>query len=669
MATSSDRSRADAPHPLRRLWDFATDDHRAIRLGTALSVLNKFFDVLPELLIGVAVDVVVRGDASLVADWLGIDGRWNQLVVLAGVTVAVWVLESVTDYASTLVWRNLAQSIEHSARSELYRHLQTLELAWFEDRSSGGLLSVANDDVNQLERFLDVGAREVIRTSTNVVLVGAFFFVVSPLLALVAFVPIPLIVAGSLRYQRRLEPHYAEVRSAVGDLSGTLTNNLGGIATIRSFVAEDREAARIDDLSERYRDANHRAIKVSSAFVPLIRMAILAAFVVTLLVGGRSAINGTLEVGVFSTLVFMTQRLLWPLTRMGEVLDLYQRAAASVTRILDLLAVEPGIRPGARALDRPVRGDVVFRDVDFAYGATGPDRSTSGGHGAAADAVGQAETDADSDGEVEAGIAADPAADTAARSSIPVLSGFNLEVAAGATHALVGTTGAGKSTVLKLLLRFYEPSAGTISIDGVDTAELGFASLRGAIGYVSQDAFLFDGTVAENLAYGRPDATQAELTAAAELAEAADFIRSLPDGFDTRVGERGQKLSGGQRQRLSIARAIVADPAILVLDEATSAVDNETEAAIQRSLAKVSIDRTTIIIAHRLSTVRWAHAIHVLEGGRIAESGTHDELLAHGGLYAALWRVQTGEAARHPGSNGDRPPPSVDGALAHRSER
>ncbi|MEZ5381358.1 MAG: ABC transporter ATP-binding protein [Microthrixaceae bacterium] len=592
-------------HPLRRLWDFAHDDHRAIVWGTAVSVLNKFFDVLPELLIGVAVDVVVRGRASLMAEWFGIDDRWTQLLVLAAVTVVVWGLESLTDYASTIVWRNLAQSIEHSARSQLYRHLQTLELAWFEDRSSGGLLSVVNDDVNQLERFLDVGAREVIRTATNVVLVGIFFFVVSPLLALVAFLPIPIIVAGSLRYQRRLEPHYADVRQAVEDLSGTLTNNLGGIATISSFVAEEREAQRVEKLSERYRHANERAIKVSSAFVPLIRMAILAAFVLTLVVGGRAAINGTLAVGVFSTLVFMTQRLLWPLTRMGEVMDLYQRAAASVTRILNLLAVRPGIVPGARTLPSPVRGAVRFDAIRFSYGAGG-------------------------------------------RDATPVLAGFDLDVAAGETHALVGTTGAGKSTVLKLLLRFYEPTGGIITIDGVETSQLGFAALRGAIGYVGQDTFLFDGTVAENLAYGRPDASRADLARAAELAEAAEFIRALPHGFDTRVGERGQKLSGGQRQRLSIARAIVADPAILVLDEATSSVDNETEAAIQRSLAKVSADRTTLIIAHRLSTVRWAHAIHVLEGGRVAESGTHDELVAAGGLYAALWRVQTGEAALSP---------------------
>jgi hypothetical protein len=218
-------------HPLRRLWNFAQADHRAVIVGTVLSVLNKFFDVLPELLIGVAVDVVVRGNQSLVSDWFGIEDRWSQLLLLAGVTVVIWVFESITDYASSIVWRNLAQSVEHTARSDLYRHLQTLELAWFEDRSSGGLLSVVNDDVNQLERFLDVGASEVIRTATNVVLVGAFFFIVSPTLALVAFLPIPLIIAGSLRYQRRLEPHYAAVRDSVGDLSTTLTNNLGGIAT------------------------------------------------------------------------------------------------------------------------------------------------------------------------------------------------------------------------------------------------------------------------------------------------------------------------------------------------------------------------------------------------------------------------------------------------------
>ena len=290
---------------------------------------------------------------------------------------------------------------------------------------------------------------------------------------------------------------------------------------------------------------------------------------------------------MFSVLVYMTQRLLWPLTRLGETLDLYQRAMASCRRIFGLLDLAPTIRPGAIELARPVQGSVRFEDVSFSYGS--PDR---------------------------------PHTD-----SRPVLQGLDINIPAGETHAIVGSTGAGKSTVVKLLLRLYEPTGGRITVDGVPIDQLTFGSLRGAMGFVSQDVFLFHGTVRENLTYGRPDASLEELVRAAELAEARGFIESLPDGYDTLVGERGQKLSGGQRQRLTIARAIFRDPAILVLDEATSAVDNETEAAIQRSLGRVAQGRTTIVIAHRLSTVRHADRIHVLEQGRVIEAGTHDELV------------------------------------------
>jgi ATP-binding cassette subfamily B protein len=320
----------------------------------------------------------------------------------------------------------------------------------------------------------------------------------------------------------------------------------------------------------------------------------------TLVVGGQAALNGDLEVGLFSVLVYMTQRLLWPLTRLGETLDLYQRAMASSRRIFGLLQVQPSIRPGTAALATPVRGAVRFEGVRFAYGSG------------------------------EAG---------------EVLRGLDLDIAPGETHAIVGSTGAGKSTVVKLLLRLYEPTEGRITLDGVPLEELTFGSLRGALGFVAQDVFLFQGTVRDNLTYGRPDASEADVVQAASLAEAHGFIEALPQGYETVVGERGQKLSGGQRQRLTLARAILRDPAVLVLDEATSAVDNETEAAIQRSLERVSAGRTTIVIAHRLSTVRHAHRIHVLEAGRVTEAGTHEELLERGGLYAALWRVQTGELA------------------------
>ena len=585
-------------HPLRRLWRYA-DRHRGrVIWATVLTIANKIFDVFPEILIGFAIDVVVREDNSFVADLTGIDGRWGQLVVLAAVNIAVWVGESITEWGAAVVWRNLSQTIEHEARIDAYSHIQRLELGYFEDQTTGGLMSVLNDDVNQLERFLDVGASAIIAMIVNVILVGAVFLVASPLLFLVSFAPIPVIVWASFLYQRRLEPRYKAVRDQVGVLNGTLSNNLGGIATIKAFTAEDLEIARVTDTSQAYREANRNAIRLSSAFTPLVRMAILLGFTMTLLVGGRAVIDGALAVGFFSILVFMTQRLLWPLTRLGETFDLYQRAMASTRRILDLLDVEPQITEGSGLLPRPVAGAVTFDDVRFSY-ASGPE----------------------------------------------VLHGLNIAVPAGETHAVVGLTGAGKSTIVKLLLRLYEPSSGQVTVDGVDVRDLTFGDLRGAIGLVSQDVFLFDGTVRENIAYGDPDASAEAIEQAAKLAEAHDFISALSDGYDTLVGERGQKLSGGQRQRLSIARAILRNPAILVLDEATSSVDNETEAAIQRSLEHVSEGRTTLVIAHRLSTVRHADRIHVLEAGLVRETGTHDELVLAGGLYAALWRVQTGEAA------------------------
>ncbi len=333
------------------------------------------------------------------------------------------------------------------------------------------------------------------------------------------------------------------------------------------------------------------------AAVPLIRMAILAAFCAILVLAGFRALDGSLAVATYSVMVFITQRLLWPLTALGETFDLYQRAMASTRRILDLLNVDPEIVSGPGVLDRPIRGEVRLEEVRFSY-----------------------------------------------RTGDEVLHGLSIDVRAGETHAIVGSTGAGKSTLVKLLLRLYDPTGGRVTLDGVDLRELQLSDLRDAYALVSQDVFLFHGTVRENIAYGRVGASDEQVRHAADVAEAHEFIMSLPEGYDTVVGERGQKLSGGQRQRVSIARAVLRDPPVLLLDEATSAVDNETEAAIQRSLAKVSKDRTTFVIAHRLSTVRHAHTIHVLHAGQVVESGTHEELVALDGRYAALWRVQTGEA-------------------------
>lgn len=583
--------------PLRRLLAYARPHRERMRRAALWSVLNKVFDLAPPLLIGVAVDLVVEREGSMLADW-GFTTVTSQLFALSGLTFVIWAAESVFEYLHKLGWRNLAQDLEHELRVEAYGRVQDMDLAYFEDRSTGGLMAVLNDDVNQLERFLDVGANELLQVSTTVLTIGAVFFWIAPEVAWMSMLPMPFILWGSIVFQKRLAPRYRAVREEVGNLNGDLAGNLGGIATIKSFTAERLEVDRIGARSDAYREANTRAIRLSSAFSPLIRMVILCGFTATLAYGGYLAATDRLAVGAYSVMVFLTQRLLWPLTRLGETFDLFQRAMASTTRILDLLDVTPGIASGPRDPGEEARTqDLCFEAVRFQY--------ASGGE---------------------------------------VLAGVDLTFEAGRTTALVGSTGSGKTTVVKLLLRFYDPTGGSVRLGSRDLRELDLHAYRGQVGLVSQEVFLFHGTVRENIAYGRPEATDEEVREAARVAEADGFIDELPQGYDTIVGERGQKLSGGQRQRLSIARAVLKDPPILILDEATSAVDNETEAAIQRSLERVSVGRTTIVIAHRLSTVRGAHRIHVLDRGRVAEVGTHDELVAReDGLYRALWRVQTGE--------------------------
>jgi len=582
-------------HPFMRLLRYSRRYRRQVWLASGCSVLNKVFDLAPPALIGLAVDVVVEQQSSLIARW-GIASVGGQFAVLTLLTVVVWGLESAFEYAYDVLWRNLAQAIQHDLRLDAYGHLQSLDLAYFEARSTGQLMSVLNDDINQLERFLDRGANEVLQVLTTVVLIGGAFLVLAPGIAPWAMIPMPLIVWGAVTFQRLLGPRYAVVREQVSLLNSRLANNLSGITTIKSFTAETYELDRMGQESEAYRQSNRRAIRFSAAFIPLIRILILVGFTATLIYGGLATVAGTMAVGTYSVLVFLTQRLLWPLTRLGETLDQYQRAMASTQRVMTLLDTPITLLPGRQRLPLDqVRGDIHFEDITFAY----PERE-------------------------------------------PVVQHLSLKVPAGRTIAIVGATGSGKSTLVKLLLRFYEVTAGRITLDGQDIRDLNPQDLRQAIGLVSQDVFLFHGTVAENIAYGSGGASREDIVAAATVAEAHGFIQQLPQGYDTVVGERGQKLSGGQRQRLAIARAVLKNPPILILDEATSAVDNDTEAAIQRSLEAVTRDRTTIAIAHRLSTVRHADRIYVMHQGQLVEWGTHDELITRDGLYAGLWRVQLG---------------------------
>jgi ATP-binding cassette, subfamily B, bacterial len=582
--------------PLVRLLRYAKQPYQVQVWGAILcSIFRTLLDLAPPYLIGVAVDVVVEQEASLIARF-GIQDPLTQLLVLSILTIATWGLESLSQYGADKLWRNLAQTLQHELRVDTYNHLQELELAYFEDHSTGTLLSILNDDINQLERFLNFGAQDLISFFTRVIAVGCSFVFLAPGIAWFAMLPIPFILWGTFAFQSRLAPRYDAVRDQAGLINDRLSNNLSGIATIKSFTAEAYESDRVYTESEAYRRGNQRAIALSVAFQPLIRFLILLGFVMTLYLGGREVLQGRLTVGTYGFMVFIVQDLLWPFTELSEIMDEYQRAMASVRRVMGLLNMAIAIPHGGQSLPlKTVQGAVQFDSITFAYNGRNP-----------------------------------------------VLNDLSLHVTAGNTIGIVGATGSGKSTLVKLLLRFYDIQAGRILIDGNDIRELNLLDLRQCIGWVSQDVFLFHGTVLENIRYGSFDATHNQIIQAAKLAEAHEFIEQLPQGYDTIVGERGQKLSGGQRQRLAIARAILKDPPILILDEATSAVDNETEAAIQRSLTKITQNRTTIAIAHRLSTIRSADCIYVMEQGQIVERGTHEELLNLGKIYAGLWRVQMG---------------------------
>jgi ATP-binding cassette subfamily B protein len=594
--TRAESSGTDAASSLRKLSTYTARYRGRLRWATFCCVTHKVLDLASPILVGLALAIAATGGSPFLAP-LGLIEPRSQILFLGGLTAVVWALESWFERAYVKLWRDLAQDVQHDLRMDAYAHVQRLSATHLESESTGRIAAVLTENINQIETFLNEGAAELVQMATNFVVTGLIYVIAAPTLAWAALLPMPLVLWGTFAFHERIGPLYARARERSGILSGQLVNNISGVATIRSYTAEPAEIGRLEGLSGEYRQANRDAVAVFANFRPLIRLAILAGFSTTIVLGGFQVLAGTLNPGTYALTLFLSQRFLWPFVHLGNAIDTFQKAMAGVDRVFDLLQAPVEPPGGALALARDeVRGEIVFDGVTFAY-----------------------------------------------RAGLPVLEDFSLRLRAGETTGIVGATGVGKTSIVKLLLRFYDWDAGEILLDGRDLRAFRIRDVREAIGLVRQDEFLFSGTVRENIAYGRAGVSLDEVIEAARVAQAHEFIAELPDGYDAVIGERGIKLSGGERQRICIARAILKDAPILVFDEATSSVDNETEAAIHQALEQVYEGRTVLVITHRLSAVRNADAIHVLgEKGRIVEEGTHDELVSAGGFYSALWRVQTG---------------------------
>jgi ATP-binding cassette subfamily B protein len=580
-------------HPFFRLLDYCHAYKSQIYLATLYSFLNKLFDILPEVLIGVAVNIIVKQQNSILAHF-GIINVKLQILILGLVTGGIWILESTFQYLYSIKWSVLAQYLQHDLRIDCYTHMQNLELEFFENKATGNLMAMLNDDINQLERFLNDGFNQIIQIISSTILISSIFFIISVKVALLSFIPIPLILIGIAYFKNRLAPRYIEVRNTSGVLNSKLNNNISGITTIKAFNTQNYEINNITQLSNDYIYANKNAITMSALVTPVIRMAVMCGFLMALIYGGFLTIDNKIEIASYSILIFLSQRLLWPLTYLGQVTDMYQRTMASIKRLDSILNTNPKIINGSSNIEVPLQGKIEFRHVTFNY----LNRNT-------------------------------------------LFTNLSFLIKPNHTVAFVGSTGSGKSSIIKLLMRFYDITAGNILIDDQDIKTLNINSLLEHIGIVNQDPLLIDGTIYENICYGSFNKSISEVEAIAKLTAADDFINQLPLKYGTIIGERGQKLSGGQKQRIAMTRALIKNPKILILDEATSALDNKTESIIQDRMQELTKNRTTIIIAHRLSTIVNADYIYVLDHGHIIEEGTHQDLLNYNAYYKNLWELQS----------------------------
>ena len=592
---------------LRLLKEYGAPRKGLLAFGLFGGMLGFLVNLVPPTLFGTAIDTVFGSkplSLPLLPESFVPEAQLGQFHLIIGLIIAAFLAEGVLSWIRGYGLNAFAQRIQHDVRVDTYDAMQRLNMDFFENNSSGELMSVLNNDVNNLEEFLSGGATVFVRIIFTMMGISIILFSINWQMAFVSLIAAPLIAVFTYWFVRTVQPIYSEVRDSVGKLNSLLENNLGGIKVIKASTMEEFERKEVEKMSQQYFDTNWQAIKTRIKFYPGMRILAGTGFILTFIVGGYWVINeqapffftGDLSVGEFVTFMLLTQEFIWPMANFGDFVNMYQEAYASAERVFGLMdqsqrEEEDDDKPELEMEE----GVVEYDSVTFGYGKE------------------------------------------------PVVEDLNFTIGSKETLALAGPTGAGKSTVVKLLLRFYSIDKGEIRIDGQDIEEVSLKSLRGSIGYVSQENVLFPESVAENIAYAATDTTREDVIEAAKKAQAHEFIQELPEGYDSEVGEDGVKLSGGQRQRIGIARAILQDPEILILDEATSDVDTETEIKIQKGIEELVQDRTVLAIAHRLSTIKDADKIIVLDDGKIVERGNHEELLEEDGIYAKLWKVQAGE--------------------------
>ena len=571
---------------LRRLFHFVRPYWKMLVIIGVVMLVSTGLQLLPPLVQREIIDRVVER------------GLLGQLLRLVLILIGVYALQQLASFGESYLRHVLGARFIFDLRVRIYQHLQRLSLAFYEQTSTGELMSRVTNDVNALESFVTHGV--ALTTVDLLRLVGAcvILIVLNWQLALWMLAPIPFIVIGLRIFNQKVRPIYRQARDRLGDINAGLQDNLTGIRVIKAFVQETSELDEFREASDRYRRERVRSIRMWSTVFPLLRFLALLGSAVVLGFGARLVVLGELTLGTLVAFLSYSTSFYEPLRRLTEVDNIFQQAIAAGERIFELLDETPNIQsePDAVVLDE-IEGRISFEHVNFRY----------------------------EDKEEE---------------EDRVLRDVTFDMEPGEVVALVGPSGAGKTSIARLLCRYYDPNDGRVLVDGHDIREVDLYSLRQHVAVVLQDTFLFNSTVRDNLRYGNPDATQAQLEHAAKAAYAHDFITEMPDGYSTEIGERGVKLSGGQKQRLALARAIVTDPRILILDEATSSVDAEAEYLIQKALEEVMKGRTSLVIAHRLSTIRNADKIIALEGGRIREVGDHEELLAKEGLYSHLYRRQ-----------------------------